>query len=348
MPDARAVAGASLSDEVHSAFSALGDAEYRRWQESCEALEGPHEYPWAEAQSRALVATVLGCLFGDDLTRLDAPARDWARTGSTMAVFARRLGCLRELIGQEGVLNGPEATLRAHQIFDRVTIVGTEAALASLTYSGAGSGGLGATAAAEPESPEVASEGTVAADGEATVTTGSATAASAEEGEPGASRPGLRRRTLVVLLTAALVALVTAVVFALSPTGARHPSRGHHGTTVGTNGATPTGATVANGGQTGNGSSAKRTPSSRGSRRGAGSPGSSSAGSALTPGAGGAAEGSTGSGPNGSGSTTGGSGGSGGTTLLTLPGGTSVTVPKGTVPTVIPGLTIPGLTLPTG
>ncbi|HLI75246.1 MAG TPA: hypothetical protein VKU86_15320 [Acidimicrobiales bacterium] len=345
MPEARAVAGASLSDEVHSAFSALGDEEYRRWQESCEALEGPHEYPWAETESRALVATVLGCLFGDELTRLDAPARDWARTGSTMAVFARRLGCLRELIGQEGVLNGPEATLRAHQIFDRVTIVGTEAALASLTYSAAGSGGLGA--AAELESPEGASEGARTAHGEATLTAGGAAAESAEEGEPGASRPRLRRRTLVVLLTAALVALVTAVVFALSPAGERHPSRDHHGTKGATNGATPTGATVANGGGTGAGSSGNRTPSSRGSGGGAGSPGAGSVGGALTPGTGGPAGGSTGGESNGSGSTSGG-GSPGGTTLLTLPGGAPVTVPNVTVPTVVPGLTIPGLTLPTG
>ena len=363
MADGNTLARVSLRDEVRAAFTVLGDDEYRRWHESCRALETAHEYPWAEAESRALVASVLGCMFGEDLARLDAPSRKWARTNSTMAVFTRRLGCLRELIGQEGVFNGPDATLRVHQIFDRVTIVGTEAALAALTYSGA------PTQTADEEAKEKETEKGKANKEEDTpasqVTTSSAslettaapgglgaqeTSAAVEtmapvetthldpttnleqvvttdsEGE-GAAETGrhrIRRRTVVVMLAAAVVALVTSLAFALSSSPPRHHAPRHSG-------GTPSAGTsgTATTGPTAHGGAGSGTHTTRGG------PGVSTGGPAH-----GSAPGSSSSGsssPGGSGSaggagSSGNSGNPGGSTGLTLPGGTPVTTPQLTVP----------------
>jgi len=351
MADARALGGVSLRDEVRSAFTVLGDDEYRRWEDSCRALEGAHEYPWAEAESRALVASVLGCMFGEDLARLDNPARQWAGTNSTMSVFTRRLGCLRELIGQEGVFNGPDATLRVHQIFDRVSIVSTEAALAALTYASASTAveprtepkevGLVAPVVAPSETtpPSELTVGREAAPPQAGADPEFGDAEQAEqdvqvtavdpstEASTAAGHPNIRRRTVVVLLGAAVAALVTSLVFALSSTPVRHhaprPAGRHPATTTGSS---PTSRPGTNRGGTGSGASTAR-----------GGPGVST---------GGAAHGSvpvptspSGTGSSGSGGGSSGSGNPpGGSTGLTLPGGTPLTTPQVTTP----GITPPG------
>ena len=350
MADGRAVAGTSLSEEVRSAFKVLGDDEYRRWAESCQALEAGHEYPWAETESRMLVSAVLGCLFGEDLARLDAPARDWARTNSTMAVFTRRLGCLRELIGQEGVLNGPEATLRAHQVFDRVSIVGTEVALATLTYALHPSppriadadtpapsdlvadhssnplletpvgGNTSTTAVDVPHGPSVSEDEACAND-----EMHSEDAERVDPGRRGRAAPRIRRRTFVALIGVAVAALVTALAFALPSSSPRQHVPRHRG------GAGPTATTtVARPGAT--------HTSGTGGERSNGSQHTTSGGAAGTPtnkttastGAAGAAGGASG-GSNGNGSG-GGSGGTGNSSGVTLPGGTPVTVPQVTLP----------------
>src|SRR5580704_14509515 len=108
MPHAEVASQLSLEEQAQSACLALGDDEHRRWEARCLALEGGEGYPWGTSQSRAFVGSILACLFGDDLVTLDGPTRSWARTNTTMAVFTRRLGCLRELIGEEAFLNGRE------------------------------------------------------------------------------------------------------------------------------------------------------------------------------------------------------------------------------------------------
>ena len=134
----------------HSAFSALADDEVRRWEDTCRGLEASEAAPWPDVEARALMDTVLTCLFGADLARVDAPAREWARTNRTMALFVRRLGCLRELISQESLINGPESFDRAQEVFDRVTIVGTEMALAELVGPDAQGGATGTPAGSPP------------------------------------------------------------------------------------------------------------------------------------------------------------------------------------------------------
>ena len=353
MPHGRAAAGTSLSDEVRSAFNVLGDDEHRRWQDSCQALEGAHEYAWAEPESRALVAGVLACLFGEDLTRLDVPARDWARTNTTMAVFTRRLGCLRELIGQEGVLNGPDATMRAHQVFDRVTIVGTESALAALTYPGvapAAATPVERESADEPAAPlpSMAVESLPSAEivgaapssvDEPVATSEAAVGHEAElDEDAGVSENGsrIRRRTLVVLLVFAVAALGAALVFTLAsgsgPHGPRHRGGGVHGVTTAT---TSAGTTPAPGrGGAGPGSAAPP-------QGGAGSPGNPGSGTATGP------TSPSAPGTGGAGGGSGGSGDPGSSTGTTLPGGTPVTAPQVTVPqATVPGLPIPGVTVP--
>jgi hypothetical protein len=327
MANGKALAGVSLSEEVRSAFTVLGDDEYRRWRDSCRALEGAHEYPWAEGESRALVASVLGCMFGEGLARLDTPSRTWAATNSTMAVFTRRLGCLRELIGQEGVFNGPDATMRVQKIFDRVTIVGTEAALAALTYAGAPKA-VGAPTEPMTQTHEVAPQPSPSAE----PTTRAGEVAPVDSPSPetaeGTGRPAIRRRTAAILLAVAVAALVTSLVFALSPAAARHHPRPHGGHVTGASNGTPP-------------STAPTGPGS-GSHSTYGGPGATTGGAAHGSSPGPTSPVSSGPGvPSASGSG-GGSGGSGnapgGSTGLTLPGGTPVTVPQVTTP----GVTVPG------
>ena len=116
----------------HTTVAALTDAEHRRWVTQCRGLEEGDIHPWPEAESRALVAAVLACLYGADTAAVAAPARAWARANPTMGIVVRRIGCLRELFAQEGVIGGGDSAARLAEILDKVTIHSTESALAAL------------------------------------------------------------------------------------------------------------------------------------------------------------------------------------------------------------------------
>jgi hypothetical protein len=298
-----------LGQQGHSAYIALGDDELRRWETHCRGLEEGEMYPWAVDESRALVTSILGCLFGEDLSQLEAPSRAWARSNSTMAIFTRRLGCLRELVSQESIMNGPDSFDRLQEIFDKVTIVATEAALASLAYSNVSPELNGRAPTAEPS---------VVSDPDGTAPRRDA-------------RAGRRRRILLILTMAAIAALVAGLALALTspptvhhrvPKNPGHTTSSHGGIT--TNHATG-GASVppvrSGSGTTGTGRSSSSTVpagTSGVSRAGSGA----GSGNSTTQGAG-ASPGTSGSGAAAS---------PGGATTVTLPGGGQVTVSPPTIP----------------
>ena len=113
----------------HHTVAALTDAEHQRWVGRCRTLEDGEHHVWPEAESRALVAAVLGCLYGEDVSQLAGPARAWAHANPTPGIVVRRLGCLRELFAQEGVMGSGDAAARLAEILDKVTIHSTESAL---------------------------------------------------------------------------------------------------------------------------------------------------------------------------------------------------------------------------
>ena len=153
MSDAGSGVPMAQAELGYSSFSALAEDELRRWMTHCRGLEAGESYEWPEAPSRALVESILLCLFGSDIEAVDGPARAWARSTPTMGILARRLGCLRELFGQEGAINGGESSLRLAEILDRVTIVTTQAGLAALSLADTR---LDATVSAAPGSVAVA------------------------------------------------------------------------------------------------------------------------------------------------------------------------------------------------
>jgi hypothetical protein len=315
MADRTSTAKATLGKERHFASLALGDDELRRWQTHCRGLEDGEVYPWATDESRALVSSILACLFGEDLSQLEAPSRAWARTNSTMAIFTRRLGCLRELVGQESMINGPDSFDRLQEIFDRVTIVATEAALVSLAYTDA------SNSPPEMNGEMPASSPTVMVD----VT---------DEAQPRRNaRPAWLRWFLQALVMAAVAALVAGLAFALTtPSTAHHPGGptkpGHTSSTSthgGSAGKTTTGGTSspANGGS-GTAGVPKSSSFSTSGRTGS----DSKTGSTAGPGNGRPQSNTTN--PGNAGSTTPTT--SGGSTSVTLPSGGQLTVPQVTIP----------------
>jgi hypothetical protein len=297
-----------LGRQGHSAYIALGDDELRRWETHCRGLEDGEMYPWAVEESRALITSILGCLFGEELSQLEMPSRAWARTNSTMAIFNRRLGCLRELVGQESIMNGPDSFDRLQEIFDKVTIVATEAALASLAY-------VGVSNDINRRAPTV--EPTVLSD--------------SDEAGPQRDTPSSwRRRIRLTLTMAAIAVLVAGLAFVLtSPSTAHHRLRNpghttsnHAGTTTKhTTGGAPLLPVRSGSGTTG------PAPSNSSTIPGAAG-GVSRTGSSAGPGNSTAQDSATSSGTSGSGAVA----GPGGETTVTLPGGGQLTVPPLTVP----------------
>jgi hypothetical protein len=312
MADRPATVKVPLGMQAHSAYIALGDDELRRWETHCRGLEDGEVYPWAAEESRALVSSILGCVFGEDLSHLEGPSRTWARTNSTMAIFTRRLGCLRELVGQESMMNGPDSFDRLQEIFDKVTIVATEAALASLAYVNV--------------SPHEMNGRIRAADAAAVVS---------DSHEAGAQRPGpsrWRRRTLLTLVMVAVAALVAGLAFALtSPSTVHHPvgpktpghTRSTHGgsTAKSTTGRSPSAPAGSRSGTTGQ-------PRSSSSATSGGASGLSRTGSGTGTGSNPTQTTGTSTGTTGSGAAP----GQGGSTTVTLPSGAQLTVPQLTIP----------------
>src|ERR1700676_227283 len=206
MADRTSTAKATHGKERHFASLALGDDELRRWQTHCRGLEEGEVYPWAADESRALVSSILACLFGEDLSQLETPSRAWARTNTTMAIFTRRLGCLRELVGQERMMNGPDSFDRLQEIFDRVTIVATEAALASLAYINTNTSPHAMNGEIPTSSPAVMMDATKGA-----------------QPQPDA-RSAWPRGIVLTLVMAAVAALVAGLAFAMTtPSPAHYP-----------------------------------------------------------------------------------------------------------------------------
>jgi hypothetical protein len=291
---------------------ALGDDELRRWETHCRGLEDGEVYPWAAQESRALVASILGCLFGEDLSHLEGPSRAWARTNSTMAIFTRRLGCLRELIGQESMMNGPDSFDRLQEIFDKVTIVATEAALVSLAYVSV--------------SPHESNGRAPEADPTVVVS---------DSPEDDASRRApsrWRRRTLLGLVMVAIAALVAGVALALTPPSTVHHPRGPKapGHTTSTHGASTAKNTTGRSPSSPVGSGSGTTGQPRSSS--SATPGGASGVSRTGPGT---VAGNTPTQTHGTNTGTTGPGaspGQGGATAVTLPGGAQLTVPHVTIP----------------
>ena len=364
MADLQAAAAEQVVGEVgHAAFTALGDDEVRRWEQSCRGLEEDDTSPWAAYEARELMDCVLACLFGEELGQLADPARTWARTNATMGNFTRRLGCLRDLISQESLMSGPESFHRLQEIFDTITIFGTEAAMATLVYDG-----RDADAAEDPAD-------TTGAEAPA----GTAPA----EDETGVSTAGRSRRRRSMVLVAAIGAALVVGGVAYALTSGSLPA--HHGGTApggtsGRAGGTSSTAGAPGAPSAGPGAGTHAGASGQGGGAGAtgvsGTPGPSSgkvparggsdSGTAGAPGTTGAGTPSSGQGSSGQGSsqqtsgTTAGDGSSGqgqaGTgsesDSISLPGGGSVTVP--TLPTVTlprgtpvttPTVSVPGQTV---
>jgi hypothetical protein len=310
MADRPATLKVALSKQGHSAYIALGDDELRRWETHCRGLEEGEVYPWAAEESRALVTSILGCLFGDDLSRLEEPSRAWARTNSTMAIFTRRLGCLRELVGQESIMNGPDSFDRLQEIFDKVTIVATEAALVSLAYL---------------NSPPHEANGRIPAVASPVVVSDS------HPPEPEQHAPSRwRRKTLLTLVMVGVAALVAALAFALTPPSPAHdpvgPKNPRHTTHRGSPATNTTGHPPSSPVRTGTGTTGQAKSNS--SITPAGTSGISRTGSSPGPGTGVAKNTGTSTGPTGSS----GASAPGGSSTVTLPGGAQVTVPPLTIP----------------
>jgi hypothetical protein len=305
-----------LGKERHLASLALGDDELRRWQTHCRGLEDGEVYPWATDESRALVSNILGCLFGEELSQLEAPSRAWARTNSTMAIFTRRLGCLRELVGQESMINGRDSFDRLQEIFDRVTIVATEAALVSLAYTGSTTSGLGLNGEVPASEPAVIMD-----------------AANGGQPQPNA-HPPRRRRVLPALVMAAVVAVVAGLAFALTrPSPAHHPgapAKPAHTTStsahVGSTAKTTIGGSSSTPVKGGSGTAGLPRSSPLSTLGGAG--GASKTGPTAGPGNAGPPNNSANPGTSGAATPT----GSGGSTSVTLPSGAQLTVPPLTIP----------------
>ncbi len=103
-----------------------------RWRERCRAQEGDGAAAWPEQDAGALLAAVLTALSGAGDEGLAPAARRWATATSSMPVLVRRLGTLRELLAESGVVEGPAATEHIQHVLDKVTTLSTEAALAEL------------------------------------------------------------------------------------------------------------------------------------------------------------------------------------------------------------------------
>jgi hypothetical protein len=343
MADRNVSVGTPLGKQGHSAIIALGDDEVRRWETHCRGLEEGEVYPWAETESRALIGSIFACLFGADVSVLEAPSRSWARTNCTMAIFTRRLGCLRELVSQESVMNGPESFERLQEIFDRVTIVATEAALASLSYVDTP---LMRGSMAGPQDIAAASD-------------------SIETGSQANARSRFSRALVSTLVMLAIAALVVGFAFAFAPSGAHRPigpaKPGYVKSTQQSTGTASAGGVPSSNGRGGSGksdapgSTSVTTPGGSSGATGTGSNSGGPAGSgtqatvvgSTTSGT----SGSTGTGTQGSNAQDTGTGGSGsGSTTVTLPGGISATVPPITLPQVtLPGgttISTPPITLP--
>lgn len=338
--------GETRAFSVHCA----GGRRAPTWETHCRGLEEGEVYPWAAQESRALIGSIFGCFFGADFSILEVPSRAWARTNSTMAIFTRRLGCLRELVSQETIVNGPESFDRLQEIFDRVTIVATEAALVSLSY--VDSPPAAAANTAVPASP-------VEDSGEISL-------------QP-ITHSRLRKGIVSALLMVAIAALVVGFAFAFSPAPVHHPTGpirpGYVESTQPGPGAKTTGgapsASGHDGSGTGNspGSTSLTTQGRTSGVAGAGPGGNVGNGGNQTPGAstdttsagstssGATGVDATGTGVTGSGAQTKGTTGTdSGSTTVTLPGGIKVTVPQVTIPQVtLPGgtsISTPPITLP--
>lgn len=113
-------------------MAALAGTELRRWQMLCDAMEGADCHPWSEAEARTLVEAVLTAVLHGKDENLDAASRAWASTAVSMPVLVRRIGCLRELLLDEGLVEGRAAGDRLQRVLDTVTTLATETALAEL------------------------------------------------------------------------------------------------------------------------------------------------------------------------------------------------------------------------
>ena len=102
----------------------------RRWEERCRQAGDTTGWPAGEA-SELLQAIRSHVLQGDD-RRLRSATRAFALASRDVAPLIRRLGCLRELFGEDGFHDVPDLSLRVQRCLDLVTAVATESATAAL------------------------------------------------------------------------------------------------------------------------------------------------------------------------------------------------------------------------
>jgi hypothetical protein len=226
-----------------AAFTALLDEECRRWEDSCRYVGVGDQYPWASQESRELVSSVLRCLFDEDPGMPDSAARSWAATNITLSILARRLGCLSELLGEEGVINGRESVARLQRVLDGVTNIATEAGVARWDSTPATAVDTVAVEAPTEVGTSDATElvpleSAPATYQDAVSPTSSIEVVASDVSPPAHStrRAGVRRRIIVAvaLFTAALVGVVLYLLLGVSHSATTNHSRRpqNHGTVV--------------------------------------------------------------------------------------------------------------------
>ena len=102
----------------------------RRWEERCRQAGDTTVWPVTEA-SELLHAIRSHVLEGND-RRLRSASRAFALANRDVALLVRRLGCLRELFGEDGFHDVPDLNQRVQRCLDLVTAVGMESATAAL------------------------------------------------------------------------------------------------------------------------------------------------------------------------------------------------------------------------
>ena len=110
----------------------IAERELTAWTARSGRLERGGTEAGADRDARLLVVAMVACVFGEHPGQVEAAARRWARTNSSLGVFARRLGMLRASFGTTIPVHGDVAAAQLGPVLETVTRVATEEWLIAL------------------------------------------------------------------------------------------------------------------------------------------------------------------------------------------------------------------------
>lgn len=106
------------------------------WHQRCGSPGTADEHGWPHDEAVELAAAIARVLGGDPPTVLAAPAAAWGRAHGSMSVLVRRLGHLRDVVGEAWQrAGGAPADHRLQQVLDQVTARATQSAVTALEHA---------------------------------------------------------------------------------------------------------------------------------------------------------------------------------------------------------------------